>query len=110
MNLTLPLSLACFYEAGIQMGWGSSSTSVPSMAQSARATVTQNGQAFSEKKWLKQFLTLRREALANSPTEVGRETMERGNSMLKIFGSNNFDFHGPIIIDPYNTGDVFTIP
>jgi chitosanase len=110
LNLKLPFSLAAFYETGIQFGWGGGKTSVQGLSKDAAEIATAKYGKFTEAQFLYEFLKLRRDDLANSPIQAARDSVGRGNAMLKLLRSKNLEFHGPIVIAPYSPFEVFRIP
>ena len=109
-KLKLKLSLADIYQAGVQLGWGDDPTSVPMLSKQASNLVVGKYGRWIEACWLESFMTLHRNALRDSPIAAARESVGRGEAMLKIFQEGNLDFHGPIDMAPYGPEEAFHIP
>lgn len=110
LELTLKLSLAEIYQAGVQLGWGNEATSVPMISQQAEKLVIAKYGRWIEACWLEAFMTLHRNALKDSPIEAARGSIGRADTMLQLYHQHNFDFHGPIDIAPYDPQQSFHIP
>jgi chitosanase len=109
----LPLTRAALYEAVIMHGDGDDPDSLKAiMDRATRAAGGTPREGVSEPVWLSHFLRFRKQDLhyANDPAtrQEWRAAEGRADAMLALFKSGNFEFRGPITVNPY--GASFTIP
>jgi chitosanase len=111
MNWQSSLALVVLYEAGIQHGYDDDPDGIPAMLQEAIAKAARSGRK-DESTVLHDFLNIRRAHLVYSTAAETRaewhESVGRADTMLDIFASGNFNFIGPLNVEPF--GESFVIP
>ena len=108
IHASLALTWVALYEAIIQHGDDDDDDSLSAIM--ARATARANGSpadGLAEEKWLEAFLEERRADLLDpsdsSTRKEWRASVGRADTMLKIFHDENFEFNGPLVVNPFGT-------
>jgi chitosanase len=106
LHLQLPLARFALYDAIIQHGNDQNdSDSLPGVIRAATRAAGPPHEV-SEEKWLRAFLTARKQVLLNRDPETRaawKESVGRVDEQLRLLNESNLQLSPPLILKPYGT-------